>query len=102
MHVYSYGTPIRAWDIYSRKFSNGLIFENFESSQAYFFERSIKLSCLYTLGMFRSDPRIMALLKYFKCIKPYKKEIKNSKVLPKPDCPLAPLMPSLTMEATNS
>ena len=88
--------------MYSGKFSKGLIFENFKSSQAYFFERSIKLSCSCTLGMFHSDPQIMALLKYFKCIKPYKKEIEISKVLPKPDCPLAPLMPSLTMEATNS
>ena len=44
----------------------------------------------------------MALLKYFKHIKPFKEEIKNSNVLPKPDCPLAPLMPSVTMEATNS
>ena len=44
----------------------------------------------------------MALLKYFKRIKPSKEEIKNSKVLPKPGCPLAPLIPSLAMEATNS
>ena len=52
--------------------------------------------------MFCSDLQIMALLKYFKRIKPSKEEIKSSKVLPKPDCPLAPLMPSLTIEGINS
>ena len=87
---------------YSGKFLKGLIFKNFESSQAFSFEKSIKLSCMCISGMFCSGPQIIALLKYFKCIKPSKEEIKNSKVLPKPDCPLAPLVPSLTMEVTNT
>ena len=38
--------------------------------------------------MFRSGPRVMALLKYFKHIEPYKEERIQS-VLPKPDYPSA-------------
>jgi len=51
--------------------------------------------------MFRSSPQKMALLKYFKRIKLSQKERIQS-VLPKPDGPLACLMPSLAIEATNS
>ena len=48
----------------------------------------MKLSCMSTSGIFCSGPRIMALLKYFKCIEPSKEErIQNA--LPKLDCPLA-------------
>jgi len=43
----------------------------------------------------------MALLKYFKRIEPSQKERIQS-VLPKLDGPLARLMPSLAIEATNS
>ena len=43
----------------------------------------------------------MALLKYFKHIKPSKEERIQS-VLLKPDCPLARLMPSSAIEAANS
>ena len=51
--------------------------------------------------MFRSSPQIMALLKYFKHIEPSKEERIQS-VLPKPDCPLARLMPSSAIETANS
>jgi len=51
--------------------------------------------------MFRSGPRKMALLKYFKRIEPSKEERIQS-VLPKPDGPLARLMPSSAIEAANS
>ena len=51
--------------------------------------------------MFRSGPRIMALLKYFKCIEPSNEERIQS-VLPKPDGPLARLIPSSAIEAANS
>ena len=51
--------------------------------------------------MFRSGPRIIALLIYFKRIEPSKEErIQN--VLPKPDCPLARLMPCSAIEIANS
>ena len=43
----------------------------------------------------------MALLKHFKRIKPSKQERIQS-VLPKPDCPLAHLLPSLEIETANS
>jgi len=43
----------------------------------------------------------MALLKYFKHIEPSQKERIQS-VLPKPDGPLARLIPRLAIEATNS
>ena len=46
----------------------------------------------------------MALMKYFKCIKPSKEERIQS-VLPKPECPLARLMltlPSSAIETANS
>ena len=51
--------------------------------------------------MFHSASRIMVLLKYFKHIESYKEE-RNQSVLPKPDCPLARLMPSSAIETTNS
>ena len=51
--------------------------------------------------MFRSGPRIISLLKYFKRIEPSKEERIQS-VLPKPDGPLAHLMPSSAIEAANS
>ena len=53
--------------------------------------------------MFRSGPQITALLKCFKRIKPFKEERIQS-VLPKPDCPLASLMPISAIEtaAANS
>jgi len=51
--------------------------------------------------MLHSGPRKMALLKYFKCIEPSKEERIQS-VLPKPDGPLAHLMPSSAIEAANS
>jgi len=50
--------------------------------------------------MFCSSPR-EALLKYFKRIKPSKEERIQS-ILPKPDGPLAHLMPNSTIEAANS
>ena len=50
--------------------------------------------------MFQSGPRIKALLKYFKHIEPSKERIQS--VLPKPDCPLARLMPSSAIGAANS
>ena len=50
--------------------------------------------------MFRSGPRIMVLLKYFKHIEPSKERIQS--VLTKPDCPLEHLMPSLVIETANS
>ena len=43
----------------------------------------------------------MALLNYSKRIKPSKEERMQSDV-PKPDCPLARLMPSLAIETANS
>jgi len=43
----------------------------------------------------------MAILKYFKCIKPSKEERIQS-VLPKPDGPLAHLMTISAIKATNS
>ena len=43
----------------------------------------------------------MALLKYFKRIEPSKEE-RTQSVLPKPDSPLARLMPSSAIEAANS
>ena len=49
-------------------------------------------------GMFRSGPQIMALLKYFKHIKPSRIQ----SVLPKPDCPLAHLMPSSAIETAKT
>ena len=58
------------------------------------------LSCMCTSGMFRSGPRKMTLLKYFKHIKPSKEErIQN--ILPKPDGLLAHLIPCLTIETAN-
>ena len=51
--------------------------------------------------MFCSFPRVMALLKYFKHIEPSKEERIQS-ILPKPDCPLACLMPSSAIETANS
>ena len=51
--------------------------------------------------MFRSNPQIMTLLKYFKRIEPSKEERIQS-VLPKPDSSLARLMLSLPKEAANS
>ena len=51
--------------------------------------------------MFHSGPRKMALLKYFKHIEP-PKEKRIQSVLPKPDVPLARLMPSSAIEAANS
>ena len=51
-----------------------------------------------TSRMFCSSLQKMALLKYFKHIKPPKEE----SVLPKPDGPLACLMPSSAIEAANS
>ena len=74
-NFYSYGNM--ANDIlYSRKFSKGLIFKNFDS-QAFskiFFEIhiAIMLSCMCISRMLRSGPQIMALLKYFKHIEPSK------------------------------
>ena len=50
--------------------------------------------------MFYSGLRIMALLKYFKHIEPSKEE-RNQSVLPKPNCPLARLMPSSAIETAN-
>ena len=43
----------------------------------------------------------MTLLKYYKHIEPSKEERIQS-VLPKPDCPLARLMPSSAIETANS
>ena len=43
----------------------------------------------------------MTLLKYFKCVEPFNEERIQS-VLPKPDCPLAGLMPSSAIETANS
>jgi len=54
-----------------------------------------------TSGMFHSSLQKMALLKYFKCIEPSKEERIQS-FLPKPDGPLAHLMPSSAIEAANS
>ena len=54
-----------------------------------------------TSGMFHSSRWIMALLKYFKRIKPYKEDRIQS-VLLKPDCPSASLMPISTIETANS
>ena len=51
--------------------------------------------------MLHSGPRIMALMKYFKCIKP-SKEGKIQSVLPKPDSALARLMPSSAIETASS
>ena len=50
--------------------------------------------------MFHSIPQKMELLEYFKHIKPSKEERIQS-VLPKPDGPLAHLMPSLAVEAAT-
>ena len=50
-----------------------------------------------TSGMFCGALQIMALLKYFKYIKPSKEERIQS-VLPKPDYPLARLMPNSAIE----
>ena len=52
-------------------------------------------------GMYHSGLQIMALLKYFKHIKLSKKERIQS-VLHIPDYPLACLMPSSAIKATNS
>ena len=53
----------------------------------------MKLSCMSTFENFRIGPRIMALMKYFKRIKLFKKE-KIQSAVPKLDCPSAHLMPS--------
>ena len=44
----------------------------------------------------------MALLKYFKHIKPSKEEKIHSKCLPKPDCPLLRLIPNSAIGTANS
>ena len=54
-----------------------------------------------TFEMLRSSPRIMALLKYFKRIKPFKEERIQS-FLPKPDSYLVHLMPSSAIVVANS
>ena len=51
--------------------------------------------------MFRSGQQKWAILKYFKRIEPSKEERIQS-VLPKPDGPLARLIPSSAIEAANS
>ena len=51
--------------------------------------------------MFCSGLQIMALLKYFNHIEPFK-EKRIQIVLPKPDCPLACLMPNSAIETANS
>ena len=90
---------------YSGKFSKGLIFENFKNKivkhYRKYFLKLIMSSCTCTSGMFYIGLRIMALLKYIKCIEPSKEERIQS-VLPKPDCPLAHLMPNSAIETANS
>ena len=54
-----------------------------------------------TSGMFRSDPQIMTLLKYLKCIESAKEERIQS-ILIKPGCSLARLMPSSAIETVNT
>ena len=44
----------------------------------------------------------MALIQYFKCIKPSKEERIQSIVLPKPDCSLAHLMLTLLSSAIET
>ena len=50
--------------------------------------------------MLRSSPRIITLLKYFKCIEP-SKEDRIQGILPKQDGSLAHLMPSLVIDTAN-
>ena len=58
-HLPKMMTLIEIYIPYSGKFSKDLIFENFESSQAFskiFFQKLIKLSCTCTSRIFRSGP----------------------------------------------
>ena len=90
---------------YSGTFLKGLIFKNFESSQAfwkYFFKiNNIIIMHMHFQKVLYSAPRKMELLKYFKCIKPSKEERIQS-VLPKLHGSLACLMPSSAIEAANN